>query len=94
VNNEVIGIGGVFVLTLFLFLLRHVYLSIGQHGKSRHITPAAPLANNKSDRDSGADDAWLLWSAEPDQTDSTNRSHNESAEHRGRAERKESFPPQ
>ena len=58
-NNEAIGIGCVFALTFFLFLLRHLYLSIGQRDKSRHVRPAAVA--NKNLNDESADDAWLLW---------------------------------
>jgi len=61
VNNEAIGIGCVFALTFFLFLLRHLYLSIGRRDKNSHVTPAPPPANEKSNSDSGADNAWLLW---------------------------------
>jgi hypothetical protein len=60
VNNDVIGIGGVFALTGFLFLLRHFFLSIGRE-KSRRVTPASPRANTESNRHSAADDGWLLW---------------------------------
>ena len=69
-NNEAIGIGCVFALTFFLFLLRHLYLSIGQRDRSRQVTAASPPppANEKSNSGSGTDDAWLLWtpSLEPE----------------------------
>ena len=60
-NNEAIGIGCVFALTFFLFLLRHLYLSIGRRDRSRQVTAAPPPANEKLNIDSGADNAWLLW---------------------------------
>jgi hypothetical protein len=88
VNNESIGIGSVFVLTLFLFLLRHFYLSIGRREKSRHVSPATPRANKKSNTDSISDYAWLLWTPETDQTDSSNRLHGELAEPGEHPERK------
>ena len=60
-NNEAIGIGCVFALTFFLFLLRHLYLSIGRRDHSRQVTPAPTAPGEKSSSDSGADNAWLLW---------------------------------
>ena len=66
-NNEAIGIGCVFAVTFFLFLLRHLYLSIGQRDKSRQVSPA-PVAN-KSLNDHSADDAWLLWTARTEDSD-------------------------
>ena len=60
-NNDAIGIGCVFALTFFLFLLRHLYLSIGRRDRSRQVTPAPPAPSEKSSSDSGADNAWLLW---------------------------------
>jgi hypothetical protein len=92
VNNEVIGIGGVFALTLFLFLLRHFCLSIGRRDKSGYVTPAPPRANKKSNTEPGKDDAWLLWTPETDQSDSTNRLHGELAERGKHAESKGSSP--
>lgn len=92
-NNEMIGIAGVFALTLFLFLLRHFYLSIGRRDKSGYVTPAPPGANKReSNSDSGTDDAWLLWTPETDQSDSSNRLHSELAEHGKRAERQGRSP--
>ena len=60
-SNEAIGIGCVFALTFFLFLLRHLYLSIGRRDHSRQVTPAPTAPGEKSSSDSGADNAWLLW---------------------------------
>ncbi len=91
-NNEMIGIAGVFALTLFLFLLRHFYLSIGRRDKSRHVTPAGALTNKKSNIDSRADDAWLLWTAESDQSDSPRSVHDELAKHRAQTEKKGGSP--
>jgi hypothetical protein len=61
VSNDVIGIGCVFALTFLLFVLRHLYLSIGRREKSRQVTPAPPPANERSNSDLGTDNAWLLW---------------------------------
>ena len=86
-NNDVIGIGGVFAFTLFLFLLRHFYLSIGRRDdKSRYVTPAAPRANKRSNSDSGADDAWLLWM--PDLETETRVDDRQSQELRAGGEKK------
>jgi hypothetical protein len=74
VNNESIGIGSVFVLTLFLFLLRHFYLSIGRREKSRQVTPTTLGRNQKLNKRAAEDDAWLLWTPDPDPpTDSSKR---------------------
>lgn len=68
-SNEAIGIGCVFALTFFLFMLRHLYLSIGRRDKSRQVRPAAVA--NKNLNDESADDAWLLWTPKTDDSDSS-----------------------
>jgi hypothetical protein len=92
VSNEAIGIDSVFALTFFLFLLRHLYLSIGRRDKSRHITPAPPAASEKSSSDSGADNAWLLWTPEVDQSGASSRFRGELVESGRHTERKGSSP--
>ena len=93
-NNEMIGIAGVFALTLFLLLLRHFYLSIGRRDKSGHATTALPLGNKQSNSDPRTDDAWLLWTPETDQCNSSKRLDGELAERGKRAERKGISPLQ
>jgi hypothetical protein len=92
-SNETIGIVGVFAFTLFLFMLRHFYLSIRRRDKSRYVAPAAPGGNKRSNSDSGTDDGWLLWTPETDQSDSSNRLHGELAERGKHAEKKGSSLP-
>ena len=89
-NNQMIGIASVFVLTFLLFVLRHRFLSLGRANKSGHgIRPGARRNNelNSSNKKPGEDDAWLFWTPEPNQTDASNRAHDELAEHRA-AQRK------
>lgn|GEM_PF-2620402 len=66
-SNEAIGIGCVFALTFFLFLLRHLYLSIGRRDRSHQVRPAAVA--NKDSNNEAADDAWLLWNPQTDDSD-------------------------
>lgn len=91
-KSEMIGIAGVFVLTFFLFALRHFILTIGRANNSGHDTRPAPSRNHELNKESGEDDAWLLWTPEPDQSDSSNRLNDELAERRTHAERKGSSP--
>jgi hypothetical protein len=44
-SNQMIGIAGVFALTLFLLLLRHCLLLLGRPNRSRHVNPTAPRGN-------------------------------------------------
>ena len=85
-NNQVIGIIGVFVLTLFLLVLRHILLIWGQPSKRRHLRQSPP---ERVARDTTEDDSWLLLS--PDDkavmsaysSESTRRAHDtgESGKH-------------
>ena len=59
-NNQTIGIAGVFVFTFFLFVLRHFFLSIGRTNKSRHVTPTAFPQRRQSNQSAESDD-WILW---------------------------------
>lgn len=73
-NNQMIGIAGVFAFTLFLFLLRHFYLSLGRPKKRRYVTPTALPGNHEMHKKAARDDAWLLWTKDPDkQGGSSNR---------------------
>ena len=72
-NDQVIGIAGVFAFTLFLFLLRHFYLSVGRRKKSRYVTPSALPGNHEMHKKAASDDAWLLWTEGPDKQGSSNR---------------------
>lgn len=63
-TNEMIGIAGVFALTLFLFVLRHCFHSFGRPNRSRYVNPTTPRRDHESNTRSADDDAWLLWSPE------------------------------
>jgi hypothetical protein len=65
-NNEMIGIIGVFALTLFLFVLRHLYLSFGRANRSGRTAPATFRRDHELNIGSDDDDGWLLWSPERD----------------------------
>ena len=66
-NNQMIGIAGVFAVTLFLLVLRHCFLSLGRARRSRHVNPTAPRRDHEPNLKSADDDAWLLWSPELDE---------------------------
>jgi hypothetical protein len=72
-NNQMIGIAGVFAFTLFLFLLRHFYLSLGRPKKRRYVTPTALPGNHEMHKKTASDDDWLLWTEDPDKQGSSNR---------------------
>ena len=72
-NNQVIGIAGVFAFTLVLFLLRHFCLSLGRRKKRRYGTPTALPGNHEMHKKAVSDDAWLLWTEDPDKQGSSNR---------------------
>ncbi|HWN98603.1 MAG TPA: hypothetical protein VNS63_04970 [Blastocatellia bacterium] len=72
-ENQVIGIAGVFVLTFCLIALYHLIGKIGPRGK-RYNAPTKQVNRRPQDRrpdhlpkSSGKDDAWLLWSPELDE---------------------------
>jgi hypothetical protein len=88
VRNEMIGIIGVFVLVLALFVLRHFILTIGQGNKKHSITPTMLRATDKSKKDQDTDDAWLLWTPEQEDAGSPDRARDELAKHRARTQRK------
>lgn len=62
-GNQTIGIGGVFIFTFFLFVLRHFLLALGQSKSRRYDAPIA--GNDNLNRKADADDAWLLWTPDP-----------------------------
>ena len=73
-ENELIGIVGVFVLTLCLIALYHFIGKFGGHSK-RYDAQTKRATHLERDRQrshdpqraSGKDDAWLLWSPEDDE---------------------------
>lgn len=83
-----IGIAGVFVLVLALFVLRHFILTIGQGNRKPSVNPTLPRATDESKKNPDTDDKWLLWTAEPDEADSANRARDELAERRARTQTK------
>ena len=83
-----IGIAGVFVLLLALFVLRHFILTIGQGNRKPSVNPTLPRATDESKQNSDTDDKWLLWTTEPDEADSANRARDLLAEPRARTQRK------
>ena len=79
-ENDLIGLAGVFVLTIFLLLLYHLMSSIGRHTERSNTQTKPPNNPDRHRRenfdlhkDSADDDAWLLWSPELDQAGSANR---------------------
>lgn len=66
-NNQMIGITGVFALTFLLLVLRHCFLSLGRTNRSRYVNPTTPRRDHESKTESAEDDAWLLWSPERDE---------------------------
>lgn len=73
-ENQIIGIVGVFVLTLCLIALYHLMGKLGRHGKRYRAQikrAKQPEQDRRPDRDprrtSGKDDAWLSWSPELDE---------------------------
>jgi hypothetical protein len=72
-KNQMIGIAGVFAFTLFLFLLRHFYLSLGRPNKRRYMIPTALPGNHEMHKKPASDDDWLLWTKDSDQQGSSNR---------------------
>jgi len=72
--SDLIGMAGVAGVTGLLFVIRHFVLTLGRHDSKRSVTPIPPLANHRLNRVSGEDDAWLLWTPDPDpQKDSSKR---------------------
>ena len=65
-SNEIIGIAGSFGFTIFLFLLRLIYLSIGRSDKSRRVTYTSLTGNKELTGKAAGDDSWLLWTPDPD----------------------------
>jgi hypothetical protein len=61
-NNQMIGIAGVFAVTFFLLVLRHCFLSPGRARRSRHVNPTRPRGHDESNK-AVEDDSWLLWSS-------------------------------
>lgn len=60
-TNQTIGVGGAFVLTLFLFLLRHFYLTFRRRDKRRHTAPTTVPGDYELNKKPAEDNAWLLW---------------------------------
>ena len=83
-----IGIAGVFVLVLALFVLRHFILTIGQGNRKPSVNPTLPRATDESKKNPDTDDAWLLWTPEQENAASPDRARDELAERRARTQRK------
>lgn len=61
-NNQTIGIAGVFALTFFLLALRHCIHLLGQPNRRRHVNPTTLSGNFEVHPKPVEDDSWLLWS--------------------------------
>jgi len=59
-NNEAIGIGGVFAFTIFLFLLRFLYLSLRRRDRSHYVTPTTFPEEHELYEKTAGDDVWLV----------------------------------
>ena len=71
-NNQAIGIAGVFALTFFLLAVRYCLLSLGRSNRNRHFNPALQRRGAESNPGVVEDDSWLLWSSDSE-TSSPNR---------------------
>jgi hypothetical protein len=60
-NNQLIGIAGVFALTFILLVLRHWFLSLGRPSRRRYVAPMALPGRHESNTKTVEDDSWLLW---------------------------------
>jgi len=65
-NNQMIGITGVFALTFFLLLLRHCFLSRGRANRSRYVNRTTSPGTFELNTKAVEDASWLLWSPEGD----------------------------
>jgi hypothetical protein len=65
-NNQIIGIAGVFAFTFFLLALRHCLVSLGRANRNRYLNPTAPRGNYELNMKGVEDDSWLLWSPDSD----------------------------
>lgn len=83
-----IGIAGVFVLVLALFVLRQFILTIGQGNKENSDTPTLPRATDESIKIPDTDDAWLLRTPAQENAGSPDRARDELVERRARTQRK------
>ncbi len=63
-NNQTIGIAGVFALTFFLLLLRHCLLSLGRANRNRYVNRMTSRETSELNTKAVEDDSWLLWSPE------------------------------
>jgi hypothetical protein len=79
-ENQIIGITGVFVLTFCLIALYNLIGKIGPRGK-RYNAPTNQLSRRAQDRrpddlkkSPGKDDAWLLWSPDLEERDDASKS--------------------
>jgi len=60
-NNQTIGVAGVFGLAFFLLALRYCILSLGRPRKSRYVNPTAPRASAELSVKAAEDDHGTLW---------------------------------
>ncbi len=65
-SNQMIGIAGVFLLTLVLFVLLHWFLSLGRSKGGRYVKPMNLHRDRESPPKLADDNAWLLWSPDVD----------------------------
>ena len=91
-TNDIIGIAGVLVTVLVLFMIRYIVLNVGRVKNKQLATPTTPRASIESKKSLDEDDAWLLWSGDSGQADSSNQVRDELAERRVHARRKGSSP--
>jgi hypothetical protein len=57
-NDQLIGITGVFVVTVSLFLLRQFILSIGRPNRNRYVTPVADRQDRPAEIKATDDPTW------------------------------------
>lgn len=63
-NNQAIGIAGVFALTGFLLAVRYCLISLGRANRNRHVNPALQRGRAEANPEVVEDDSWLLCSSD------------------------------
>jgi hypothetical protein len=65
-NNQAIGTVGVFTITFFLLVLRHILLSISRPNRNRHLRPMKPSENFETIPGTSRKNSWPAWPAPSD----------------------------
>ncbi|HSB10951.1 MAG TPA: hypothetical protein VLM38_15800 [Blastocatellia bacterium] len=78
-RSSILGISGAFVVTIFLFLLRHLYLTLWTTHKQPDHGPRRVIGDDGAASEPTRDEAWILMAPDQNLGSGSSKASNEEA---------------